>query len=102
MQFAVASALVQTATHQPATIVVLPYLKLPFELHSSQLLLCSYKQPLTNQAQPTKHKGMLHQPAVIKVSLGVDSSSLKVAGLFTVVQNSLSPTVFLNHTVICK
>ena len=89
-QFAVASALVQTTTHQPATIVVLLYLKLPFELRSSQLLLRSYRQPLTNQALPARHNRMLHQPAVIKVSLGADSSSLKVAGLLTVVQNTAS------------
>ena len=104
MQFAVASALVQTTTHQPATIVVLLYLKFPFELHSSQLLLRSYRQPLTNQALPARHNRMLHQPAVIKVSLGADSSSLKVAGLHSDCgsKHSLSPTVCLNYTVICK
>ena len=54
-------------------------------LRSSQFLLCSNRQPLTSQALPTKHNRMLHQPAVIKVFLGADSSSLKVAELVTVV-----------------
>ena len=45
---------------------------------------------------------MLHLPAFIKVSLGADSSYMKIAGLHTVVQNSSSPTVCLNHAVVHK
>ena len=75
--------------------MTLPYLKLLFELRSSKLFLRSYRQPLTNQGLPTRHNRMLHQPAVIKVSLGADSSSLKVAGLLTVVQNTASAQLFV-------
>ena len=87
------TALVQCNYH----LVVLLYLKLPFELHRSRLLLRSYRQPLTNQTLPD-----YALPAFIKVSLGADSSSLKVAGLHTMIRNSLSPAVCLSHTVICK
>ena len=75
--------------------MVLPYLKLPFELRSLKLLLRSYRQPLTNQALSTRHNGLLDQAAVIKVSLGADSSSLKVAGLLTVVRNTASAQLFV-------
>ena len=44
---------------------------------------------------------MLHQPVFIKVSLGTDISSLKVAGLLTVVRNTVSAQL-LSHTVIHK
>ena len=80
------TALVQCNHH----LVVLPYLKLPLELRSSKLLLRSYRQPLTSQVLLTRHNEMLHQPAFIKVLLGADSSSLKVAGLLIVVWNTAS------------
>ena len=93
MQFAVAFALIQTTTHQPGAIMFLPYLKLPFALCSLQLLLRFYK--LTYQALPTRYNGMLHQPAVIKVSLGADSSILKVSELLTVDRNTASAQLFV-------
>ena len=42
---------------------------------------------------------MLHQPAFIKVSLGLHSSSFKVAGLHGL-KHSIGPGVCLNDTVI--
>ena len=77
-------------------LVALPYLKLPLELRSSRLILQLYRQPLT------RHNGVMHQTAFIKVSLEADSYSFKVAGLPTMVRNSLSPTVYLNHMAIHK
>ena len=42
------------------------------------------------------------QPTFIKVSLGADSSSLKVAVLPTLSQNRFSPYVCVIRTVFCK
>ena len=90
-------ALVQCNRH----LLLLPYFKLPFDLRSSQLLLHTYRQPFTSWALPIRHKGMLHWPVLIKVSVGADSSSLKLAGLHGL-KHSLSPTACLNHTLIHK
>ena len=46
--------------------MVLPYLKLSFQLRNSQFFLRLYR--LTNQVLPTRDNRMLHQPAVFKVS----------------------------------
>ena len=59
--------------------MVLLYLKLPFELHS------------TDNHLPTRH----YQPAYIKVSLRADSSSLKVVGHPTMVPNRVSAKLFV-------
>ena len=64
-------------------LVVLSYLKLPFE-PCSLWLLCSL-QTTTHQLGTTR---LCSIPAFIKVSLGADSSSLKVVGLHTMVQNT--------------
>ena len=59
-----------------------------------QLLWCSYRQPLT-KTLPTWHNEMMHQLAFIKVSLRTGSSSLKIAGFPTVVQNTDSDPLFV-------
>ena len=93
------TALVQCNCH----LVVRPYLKLPFELRSSQLLLCLYRKPLTNSALPIRNKGILHQLSLIKVFLGADSSDLKVVDLQDHgSKHSLSSTTCFNHTMINK
>ena len=69
-------------------LVVLPYLKLRFEL-------CSYYCVRTDKHSPTRHNGMLLQLVFIKVSLGADSSSLKIAGLPVVVQNTNPAPLFV-------
>ena len=74
-------------------VVVLSYLKLPFEPCSSRLL-CSL-QTTTHQLGTT---WLCSIPAFIKVSLGADSSSLKVVGLHTMVQNTASAhCLFKSH-----
>ena len=74
-------------------VVVLSYLKLPFEPCSSRLL-CSL-QTTTHQLGTT---WLCSIPAFIKVSLGADSSSLKVVGLHTMVQNTASAhSLFKSH-----
>ena len=93
------TALVQCNCH----LVVRPYLKLPFELRSSQLLLCLYRKPLTSSALPIRNKGILHQLSLIKVFLGADSSDLKVVDLQDHgSKHSLSSTTCFNHTMINK
>ena len=101
MQFKVASALVQTTTHQPGTIVFLPYLKFPFELHSSQLLLHSYRlhQPgTTHCAQWDVAPTCCCQGFPGSWQFFLEGCRPSHCGS----KHSLSPTVCLNHTVIHK
>ena len=74
-------------------LAILPYLKLPFELRSSRLLLRTY-------SQPTHQLCITHQAlgCCTEYSLGTDSSSLKVAGLHTMVQNTASAPLFVRIT----
>ena len=71
-------------------LVVLPYLKLPFQL-ATQLQLHSYNYPQTRDYPPGT---MLHQPTFIKVSLGAGSSFVKVAGVLSVVWNTVLAQLF--------
>ena len=77
-------------------LVVLPYLKLPFELRT-------YFCACTDKPSHTRHSGMLHQPAFIKVSLRADSSSFEdCRASHCGSKNSSSATVCLNHKVVHK
>ena len=79
--------------HYNHHLEILPYLNLPFELHS-------YCCPRTDNHSHTRHNGMLHQPDFIKVSPAeLAVLPWRLQAFHCGLKHRPSPSVCLNYTV---